>query len=303
MKKAKVRFIALGLLAAIISVMLSGCDFPFSEQSDATRYDESMESSTGKWALLDEDDTYFVFDGAEGVMSFSYYEDGELKYSGHFRSVYRSSDDASTPLTFILTRSGKENKDWLNCYVENFTESFTQFSITSEEEDLGVTDGTVYTHIYRISEMPYRIGTYVLEGEEYKPFSKSGFDDGVYRIPEGTYACEAGQTFTVFPIMNKSYSLFSYTNGETVVEGIFNVASDRNTIYLYIEHDIYEKVRKSDKDNYDTTFSLNYPPDFYLRGNFDINDNSFVVNDLYHHEYSPTEIDDAVWTFSTYVKQ
>lgn len=303
MTKVKIKVIALSLIISIISVMLIGCSLLFGKNSDITRYNTNMEASTGKWLLFDEADTYFVFDGSKGVMTFSYYEDGALKYNGGFRSVYKSSPDANTPLTFIITRSDKANEDWINCYTENFEESFTQFSIICEEEDFGVTDGTVYTHIYRISEMPYRIGTYVLEGEEYKPFDKTGFDDGEYRIPEGTYVSEGGQSFTILPLINRSYLLFSYTNGETVVEGIFNIAEDKRTIYLYIEHDIYQKVKNSDKNNYDTTFSLNYPPDFYLRGNFDTNDNSLVINGLYHHSESPTKIDDSVWTFGTYVKQ
>lgn len=303
MAKAKIRFIALSLLIAIISVALAGCDSLFPSNSDVTHYDKKMDASTGKWLRLDDEDTYFVFDGSEGGMTFSYYEDGVLKYDGGFKSVYRSSPDANNPLTFVITRNDKSKEDWINCYVENLEESFTQFCITFEEEDLGVTDGTVYTHVYRMSELPYRIGTYVLEGKEYTPFAKTGFDDGEYRIPEGTYVSDGGQSLTVLPLMNQSYSLFRYTNGETVIEGMFNIAEDRRTIYLYIEHDIYQKVRNSDKDNYDTTFSICYPPDFYLRGNFDTNDNSIVIDGLYHHSESPSEIDDSAWVFGTYVKQ
>ena len=303
MTRVKSRIISFSLAIAVILVMLAGCDSILGHNSDVTRYDNKMESSTGKWRLLDAEDTYFIFDGSEGAMTFSYYEDGGLKHNGSFKAIYKDSPDAKIPLCFQLTRTDRTNEDWLNCYVESFNESFTQFRIIYEEEDLGMTDGTVYTYTYRISEMPYRIGTYVLEGEEYKPFNKTGFEDGEYRIPEGTYASENGQSFTVLPLMNRSYSLFSYTNGETVVEGIFNIAEDRKTVYLYIEHDIYEKVRNADKDNYDTTFSLYYPPDFYLRGDFDINDNSFVINGLYHHTDSPTEIEDSVWEFGAYVKQ
>ena len=103
--------------------------------------------------------------------------------------------------------------------------------------------------------------------------------------------------------MNADYSLFVYTNGETVVEGIFNVSADRKTIYLYIENDIYEKVRSSDESNYDTSVSFYYPPDFYLRGDFDTNSNSIVINGLYHHPDSPSALDDSVWSFGTYEKQ
>jgi len=303
MTKARIRFTALSLLVAIIALILVGCDFGFGKNSEVTHYDKSMESSTGKWLLMDDEDTYFVFDGSEGVMTFSYCEDGVSKYEGSFRALYRDEADARTPLVFMLTRSDKTEEDWINCYTEKLNEGFTQFSIMFEEEDLGVTDGTVYTHVYRMSEMPYRIGTYVLEHNDYKPFSSTGFDDGEYRIPEGTYVSEDGQSLTVFPIMNRDYMLFRYTSGETVVEGIFNIATDRKTLYLYIENDIYEKVRNSDKDNYDTTVSLYYPPDFYLRGSFDMNDNSLIIDGLYHHPCSPTEIEDSTWAFGAYVKQ
>ena len=298
-----IRFIALFLIVAAVSLTLVGCDSFFGKASDATHYDERMDAATGKWLLLDEEDTYFVFDGSEGVMSFSYYEDGALKYDGSFRSIHRSTPDASTPLTFIMSRRDKAREDWINCYVEDLPERFTQFSIICAEEDLGVTDGTVYTHIYRMSELPYKIGTYVLEGESYQPFSRTGFEGGEYYIPEGTYASEDGQCLAVLPLMNRGYSLFTYTNGETVVEGILDVAEDRKTVYLYIEHDIYEKVRNADKDEYDTTFSICYPPDFYLRGDFDTNDNTLLVNGLYHHTESPSEIEDAVWAFGAYIKR
>lgn len=291
------------LVFMIASLLLTGCDSIFGGGSDTVKYNDKMESVSGKWQLLDDEDTYFLFDGTEKVMSFSYYEDGAKKFEGKFRAVCRTDADADIPLCYILTRSDKQKEDWINCYAENVAGEFTQFSILYGEEDLGVDGGTVYTHVYRISEMPYKVGTYVLEGEEYKEYSSDAFNDGEYRIPEGTYMIEGGQSLTVFPIMRRSYSLFSYTNGDTTVEGIFNIAEDRKTIYLYIEHDIYEKVRDADKDNYDTTFSLNYPPDFYLNGDFDTSSNTLVINGLYHHGYSPTEIEDSFWVFGTYEKQ
>ncbi len=299
----KKKFIAFLSLLLIFSLSCAGCGSFSGEDSDITQYNDEMEAATGKWLLLDEDDTYFIFDGAKNEMSFRYYEDNTLKYSGKFRAIYKEAEEALSPLSFIVTRDDKAREDWINCYVENFDEGLTQFSIMDEEENLGVTDGTVYTHIYRISEMPYKIGTYVLEHNEYKAFSKTGFDDGTYRIPEGTYVSETGQSLKVLPLMNRSYLLFQYINGDVLVEGILNIAMDKKTVYLYIEHDIYEKIRRADKENYDTTFSNYYPPDFYLRGDFDTNANSLVINGLYHHDYSPTEIDDAIWVFGTYVKQ
>lgn len=299
----KKRFALLLLILTVVSIFLTSCDSLLGNDSDVTRYNDKMECMSGKWQLLDDESTYFTFDGSENVMTFSYHEGGELKYSGKFRAVYHSDAGAATPLTFVVTRSDKQKEDWISCYVENFDAGLSQFSLICTEEDLGVTGGTVYTHIYRISEMPYKMGTYVLEGKEYAGYSTDLFNDGDYRIPEGTYVTEGGQSLTVIPLINQSYMLFRYVNGDSAVEGVFNIAQDRKTIYLYIEHDIYEKVRPADKEHYDTTFSIYYPPDFYLRGDFDTSSNSIVINDLYHHEYSPTEIEDSVWVFGTYEKQ
>ena len=80
------------------------------------------------------------------------------------------------------------------------------------------------------------------------------------------------------------------------------MAEDMKTVYLYIEHDPYSKVTNADKNKYDTTFDINYPPDFYLRGDFS-NPDKIVINGLYHHTYSPTKIKDSTWVFGTYVKQ
>ncbi len=299
----KHRFVGFLLVLVAFSLFLSGCDSLLGNESNVIRYTDAMESASGKWQLSGDENTYFIFDGNKNAMTVCYYEDNELKYSGNFRATCNSAADALTPLCFIITCSDKSNEDWLNCYAENLDQGFTQFSIMCVEENLGLTDGTVYTHIYRISELPYKLGTYVLEDQEYQSYSKPIFDDGTYRIPEGTYVTEDGQSFCVIPLMNRSYMLFRYINGDTIVEGLFNIAEDRKTIYLYIEHDIYQKIRNADKNAYDTTFSMYYPPDFYLRGDFDTNANSLVINELYHHDYSPTEIDDEVWAFGTYTKQ
>lgn len=291
------------LTLLLTSVLLTGCGLLLGNEPSTVQYNDSMATSSGTWRLLDDEDTYFVLDGTEGVMSFCYYEDGALKYDGSYRAVHRADPDARSPLTFILTHGEDKVEDVLNCYVESFEQAFTQFCIMSEEKNLGVDSGTVYAHIYRISEMPYRLGIYVLEGEDPYAFEKAGYEGGGYRIPEGSYVTEQGQCLTVQAVMRDSYMLFQYTNGDTAVEGILQIAEDKKTVYLYIEHDIYEKVRDRDKEHYDTTFSLYYPPDFYLRGDFDATDGSLVVDGLYHHTYSPTEIDDAVWVFGTYIKQ
>lgn len=287
------------LLVALL--FLSGCDF--ASNDTAQHFEEEFPSSSGCWQLWGDEDTYFIFDGSAGVMSFSYVEDGVPKYSGNYRAIYRGTGkDVLTPLSLTLIRDDKEKEDWLSLYAENVDTAFTQFTVMEEEEDLGVTDGTVYTHIYRISELPYKMGTYVLEGNEYKEDANSYSSADALCIPSGTYTAESGERLTVLMTKPRSRELFRYKNGETVVEGTFWVAADQKTIYLYIEHDPYSKVTRADKEHYDTTFDIYYPPDFYLRGDFS-DPERIVIDGLYHHEKSPTEITDDTWVFGTYVKE
>lgn len=265
-------------------------------------FDEELESSTGKWFLVGDDDTYFTFNGAKDVMSFTYVEDGVSKYSGNYRVIHRGvGSDVNTPLTIILKRNDKSKEDWLGCYTENFSTSFTQFTILDEEEDLGMTDASLYTHIYRISELPYKMGTYILEGNSYVA-DGTNYSDGNYPyIPTGTYTLESGESFTFLMSKPRGRELFLYRNGDTVVEGTFTIAQpDKNTIYLYISHDPYSKVTNADKNHYDTTFDIYYPPDLYLRGDFS-QSGKIVINGLYHHTSSPITVPDSLWTYGTYM--
>ena len=292
----------LAVLIFIFVFALTGCDI-VGGGSDSEKYDDQLEVSTGCWKLMGDEDTYFQLDGSRGVMSFTYYEDGTAKYSGTYRAIYKGTGkDVTTPFTLLMTRADKDKEDWLSCYTDCFENDFTQFTIMVEEEDLGFIDGTVYTHIYRISEMPYKMGTYILDGNEYKPELNNYSDGDSFNIPNGTYTLETGESFTFLYTKPKSRQLFSYKNGDEIIEGTISIAQDKKTIYLYIEHDPYSKVTKADKDKYDTTFDIYYPPDFFLRGDFSSSD-CIVINDLYHHSNSPTEIQDSVWTFGTYAKQ
>ena len=147
-------------LLIAISCVLTGCDIldnllgGSGSNEKVENFDNELESSTGKWLLKDDKDTYFTFDGSKNIMTYSYVEDGIKKYNGTYRVVSRgTSKDVITPLTFIFTRSDKEKEDWIGCYVEDFNSDFTQFTIMSEEEDLGMIDGSIHTYIYRISEL------------------------------------------------------------------------------------------------------------------------------------------------------
>ena len=296
------------LLLTTIFCMLTGCNFindllgGIGSNNNEENFDSELESSTGKWLLQDDIDTYFTFDGSKNVMTYSYVEDGISKYSGTYRVVSQGTGkDVITPLIFVFTRSDKDKEDWIGCYVEDFDSDFTQFTIMSEEEDLGIIDGSIHTYIYRISELPYKMGSYILEGNEYKVESDNYKYANQFCIPSGTYTLETGERFIFLytkPITNE---LFQYINGETIVEGTIAIAEDKKTIYLYIENDPYNKVTDADKERYDTTFGIYYPPDFYLRGDFG-NPNKIVINGLYHHAESPTEIEDSTWVFGTYNK-
>ena len=295
-------------LLTTISCVLSSCDIlngllgGNGSDNKQENFDTELESSTGKWLLQDDTDTYFTFDGSKNVMTYSYVEDGISKYSGTYRVVYSGTGkNVITPLIFIFTRSDKDKEDWIGCYAEDFDSDFTQFTIKSEEEDLGIIDGSIHTYIYRISELPYKMGSYILEGNEYKVESNNYKYSNQFCIPSGTYALETGERFIFSYTKPVTNELFQYINGETIIEGTITIAEDKKTIYLYIENDPYNKVTDADKEHYDTTFSIYYPPDFYLRGDFS-NPNKIVINGLYHHAESPSEIEDSTWVFGTYIK-
>lgn len=234
-------------------------------------------------------------------MTFSYVEGGEKKYGGNFRVVYKGNGSDSTyTFNWILTREKSEKDDWVYCYADDFESSFTQFTTIKEEQDLGVTDGRVYSHIYRPSELPFALGTYVKEGAAFKRERDDYEYANRYQLPAGTYYLDESTYFEIIMPKPYAYALFAYHNGVETVEGVYWTANDKKTIYLFLDHGPYDYVKKQDRSDYDTTFSNYYPPDFYLRGNFDVADNSFTVSELYHHGESKTAVPDSVWKFGTY---
>lgn len=283
---------------------LNACDLfngNTNKNDKVIEYNEELDSSTGKWILKDNSDTFFEFDGSKDIMSFKYVEDGLDKYEGQYRVVYNENDGANTfTLNFILTRDDAEKEDWLYTYVDDFETDFTQFTTIKEERSEGMNDGRIYSHIYRISELPYKLGTYVLEGKEYKQDKDNYKYTKQYQIPEGTYSLDENVSITFVMPKPYIYALFQYKNGDEVVEGVYWTSADKKTIYLYIENDPYEHIRLEDRDKYDMTFSSEYPPDFYLRGNFELVDGAIVIDGLYHHGESQTEIEDKVFKFGTY---
>ncbi len=274
---------------------------------DAKEYNSEFKETTGKWYLLDENrnktNTYFEFDGSLNNMTFKYIENGTIKFIGKYRCVYKVNDGENTyTVNFILTRDNGSKDEWVYTYADDFDTDFTQFTIIKEERNEGMNDGRIYSHIYRISELPYKLGTYVLDGKEYKQEKDNYKYANYYQVPEGTYYLNENVSITFIMPKPYSYALFEYKNGNETVEGVYWTANDKKTIYLYIEHDPYQYIRLEDRNNYDMTFSHDYPPDFYLRGNFEVMNNSIVINSLYHHDYSPTKIEDKIFKFGTYTK-
>ena len=46
------------------------------------------------------------------------------------------------------------------------------------------------------------------------------------------------------------------------------------------------------------TFSHNYSPDFYLRGDFTANNGKIIIDDLYK---STTDIKDTIWSYGEHI--
>ena len=298
------------LLTAVFVMALTACDFlpsgPGSQKSEK-EYNDELDASSGKWTLLDEKkertDTYFEFDGRKNQMTFKYVEDGEEKYTGTYRCIYKENNGENTfTLNFILSRNGETREDWIYTYADDFETHFSQFTTIRKERSDDKNDGRIYSHIYRISELPYRLGTYLLEGKTYKTEKNDYAYAARYQVPEGTYRLDENTSITFVMPKPHSYALFQYRNEEHVVEGVYWTADDKKTIYLYIEHDPFEYIRREDRKDYDMTFSHDYPPDFYLRGNFEPVDGSISIDSLYHHEKSQTKTEDSVFKFGTYKK-
>ena len=80
MKKKSLLFM---LICLIIPLFISGCSlldlFKKDNKETKEEYDKELYSSTGKWYLLDDNTTYFSFDGTKDVMTFEYYENGNKK--------------------------------------------------------------------------------------------------------------------------------------------------------------------------------------------------------------------------------
>ena len=222
------------VLALLSFSCLTACDlFGGSNTTKEVKYETELESSTGKWYLLDENktptNTYFEFDGGKDVMSFRYIEDGNNKHQGKYSFVYRKNNGQNgSTLSINLARNGESKDDCVYAYADDFETSFTQFTTIKEERDEGTNDGRLYAHIYRISELPYKMGTYVLENNSFKQEKNEYRYASYYQVPSGKYVLDAQTSFTFVMSKPYSYALFSYQNDNEVVEGVYYTAEDKN---------------------------------------------------------------------------
>jgi|GEM_PF-944753 len=295
-------FVAIALLFVLSVATFAGCGLLGAlngTAGDAKSYDKEFAPATGKWVFLDENkeptNTYFEFDGANGKMSFAYVEDGAQKFAGTYRVVQPSETGKERTYVFswCLDKKDGEKEDVLYCYSDDFTTAadgdFKQFTIMQAEKKLSMVDGNTYFHNYRISELPYKMGTYVKEGKAFAQEKDEYKYADTYMIPSGTYVLDENVSITFFATKPRPYYLFSYKNGDKVVEGVYLIGQNKDAIYFYIQHDPYQKVTKEDKKIYDTTFSIYYPADFNVHGQFDVNANNpqIVINEFVATSHAP----------------
>lgn len=300
------------LLLLVMVINITGCgliDELFG--SDVTRYDNEHNESTGKWYLLDEEnnktENYFEFDGSFGKMIVNYYENNTKKISGNYRIVYKGNNGKENTYTFslIIDKKDGEKEDILYCYSDNFNTSFSQFTIMEEEKDLGNIEGSLHRRPYRISELPFKMGTYVLEGKDYVPEKNDYSSADDYYVPTGTYVLPTGESFTFLMTKPKTYSLFQYRKDDVLIEGIYYLSrgeEEGKKMFCHIDTNPYNKVTKEDSEKYNSELNLYYPPDYTLIGNFIIKDDTIVLESINRPEYAPEYIDDNIWTFGEYKK-
>ena len=156
------------LLLPLFTLSLTGCDL-FSSDTDVI-HNKSYEPVTGKYYLYEAEDkrvsyhdTYFDIDGKNFTLK--YYENGELKRDGKIQKLLTRKDYIgkwSDVLHFNVKIGSKAE------HISTYTESIdpiNQFRIIEEYYNPG--DAKFY-----LSELPYVLGTYVREEEEYKEEAK-----------------------------------------------------------------------------------------------------------------------------------
>ena len=150
----------------ILTLVMSGCYMPWEQDTDEQHL-RHYEPITGKFVLHDNldkrytyTDTYFIFDGTKGIMSVKYYENGELKREGNFNKIVTYEDRIGTwsDNLHLNIKIDSKTYDHISTYTESL-EPINQFRILEEYKG--------FDKRYYLSELPYAMGTYVREGEEF----------------------------------------------------------------------------------------------------------------------------------------
>ena len=155
------------LLIPFTTLLLTGCVMPWEQDTDEEHF-RSYEPLTGKFVLHDNldkryeyHDTYFVFNGAKGVFSIKYYENGELKTDAKLSKIVTHNDRIGKWCNNLSIGIEIDKRTYyhMSTYTESF-EPLNQFRIIEEYKG--------FDERFYLSELPYVMGTYVREGSEYK---------------------------------------------------------------------------------------------------------------------------------------
>ena len=150
----------------ILTLVMSGCYMPWEQDTDEQHL-RSFEPITGKFVLHDNldkrysyTDTYFVFNGTKGDFTMKYYENGELKREGNFNKIVTYEDRIGTwsDNLHLNIKIDSKTYDHISTYTESL-EPLNQFRILEEYKG--------FDERYYLSELPYAMGTYVREGEQF----------------------------------------------------------------------------------------------------------------------------------------
>ena len=307
--------VAVVVLLALSIATFAGCGLldaltGTSSNSDGVEqlFDECTES-TGKWYCYDyftkeRIDAYFKFNGEKNAMHFEYYEGDVLKRDGMYRVVNRGNgSNVSVPLSIGFEIKGNSKyRDWLECYADDFKTDFTQFTVMNEYREAGLSSrGTPVWHEYRLSEMPFKFGTYVKEGASLKEEKKDFEYADRYYIPSGEYVHESGAKFTFVTTYYTSSLLFRYEYDDKVVEGVYGLSENKDIFFPYLNYHAGcaptdEQAKKYGGD------MLYFPPNYNVYGSFEVTDTNlsitisrFVAIEGYGYDTSACD-----WKIGTY---
>ena len=154
--------------------------------------------------------TYFDIDGSKGNFTLKYYENGVLKKEGQFqRIVTRPEKVGKFADNLHFNVKCGDSYEHISTYTESF-DPINQFRIV---EEYSGSDRKYY-----LSELPFAMGTYVREGQEFKAETLASTEEdyitpnlkcftsglnGYYKLDEDHYF------YFVFPKVN-SYYAFAY---------------------------------------------------------------------------------------------